>query len=75
MPLYRITTKMRKDCNGIRIEPGMSVQISTQCCASPVNAGPSEQQKVADAFMNVYGIDLRRAGALNAAYLQTERIG
>lgn len=75
MPLYRITTKMRKECNGIRIEPGLSVQISTQCGANPVTAGPSEQQKVADAFMYVYGIDLRRAGALNAAYLQTERIG
>ena len=73
MPRFRITTKNRKNVNGIRIEPGMSVEVVTQSMSNPVitNGG----QAVADAFMRVYGIDLRRANALNMVYLDTQRIG
>ncbi len=31
-------------------------------------------QAVADAFMRIYGIDIKKAGALNMSYLQIERI-
>ncbi len=73
MPRFRITTKNRKNVNGIRIEPGMSVEVVTQSMSNPVvtNGG----QAVADAFMRIYGIDLRRANALNMVYLDTQRIG
>ncbi len=72
MPRFRITTKNRKNVNGIRIEPGMSVEVVTQSMSNPVvtNGG----QVVADAFMRVYGIDLRRANALNTVYLDIQRI-
>lgn len=72
MPRFRITTKNRKTVNGIRIEPGMSVEVVTQSMSNPVvtNGG----QVVADAFMRIYGIDLRRANALNTVYLDTQRI-
>ena len=59
--------------NGIRIEPGMSVEVITNTIANPLlfNGG----QPVADAFMRIYGIDIRRAGALNMVYLDVQRIG
>ena len=34
-----------------------------------VKTGTRPQCFVADAFMRVYGIDLKKAGALNSAYL------
>ena len=72
MPRFIITTKQMKNCNGIRIEPGMSVEVVTQSMSNPVltNGG----QPVVDAFMRIYGIDIRRAGAINMSYLAVERI-
>ena len=73
MARFRVTTTRIKNDNGIRIEPGMSVQVVTQSMSNPVltNGG----QLVADAFMRLYGIDIKRAGALNMTYLDVERIG
>lgn len=73
MPLFRITTKCTKNSNGVRIEPGMSVDVATNSFSNPVitNGG----QNVADAFMRIYGIDIKRAGALNTVCLNVERIG
>lgn len=72
MPRFIITTKQMKNANGIRIEPGMSVEVVTQSMGNPVlnNGG----QSVSDAFMRVYGIDIRRVGALNMNYLIVEQI-
>lgn len=73
MARFLVTTKQMKNTNGIRIEPGMSVEVITQSMSNPVltNGG----QPVVDAFMRIYGIDIRRAGALNMTYLNVERIG
>jgi len=72
MPRFIITTKQMKNANGIRIESGMSVEVVTQSMSNPVltNGG----QPVVDAFMRIYGIDIRKAGALNMSYLNVERI-
>ena len=72
MPKFIITTKQMKNANGIRIEPGMSVEVVTQSMSNPVlsNGG----QPVVDAFMRIYGIDIRKAGVLNMNYLEIERI-
>ena len=72
MPRFLITIKQMKNANGIRIEPGMSVEVVTQSMSNPVltNGG----QPVVDAFMRIYGIDIRKAGALNMIYLNVERI-
>lgn len=73
MPLFRITVKQMKLTNGVRLERGMSVDVVSPLFSNPVitNGG----QIVADAFMRVYGIDLRRANALNTVYLDVQRIG
>ena len=50
----------------------MSVDVVTNSISNPVNTNGG--QCVADAFMRIYGIDIRRAGALNMLYLDCERI-
>ena len=73
MAIFQITTKNRKQANGIRIEPGMSVQVVTQSMSNPVitNGG----QPVIDAFYRIYGIDIKKAGCLNMVDLDVNRIG
>lgn len=57
MALYQITVKKQWRSAGQLIEPGMSVQVATDILADPllINGG----QLVQDAFMRVYGVDLR----------------
>ena len=71
--LYRVTVKSNKNSSGIRIERGMSVEVVTNNITNPVTTNGG--QAVADAFMRIYGIDIRKAGALNMVYLDVQRIG
>ena len=63
---------MMKNSNGVRIEPGMTIEVVTQSLNNPLltNGG----QAVADAFMRIYGIDIKKAGALNMVYLNVEKL-
>lgn len=72
MARFRITTKRMSQMNGIRIEPGMSVEVVTQSQSNPllVNGG----QSVVDAFYRIYGIDIKRAGVLSSVYLDVEKL-
>lgn len=72
MARFKITTKHVKNSNGIRIEPGMSVEVITQTMSNPVitNGG----QAVADAFMRIYGIDIKKAGCLNMVELDVKQM-
>ena len=71
--IYRITVKTPKNTNEVRIERGMSVDVVTNSLSDPVSTNGG--QVVADAFMRIYGIDIKKAGALNRAWLDVERIG
>lgn len=71
--VYRITVKSSKLTSGIRVERGMSVDVVTNNITNPVTTNGG--QAVADAFMRIYGIDIRKAGALNMVYLDVQRIG
>ena len=72
MAIFQITTKNRKQANGIRIEPGMSVQVVTQSMSNPVitNGG----QPVIAAFYRIDGIDIKKAGCLNMVELDVRQI-
>ena len=72
MPKFLITTKSRTQFNGIRIEPGMSVEVVTTSFANPllVNGG----QPVIDAFRRIYGIDIKKAGVCSPVYLDVKQI-
>ena len=71
--LYRVTVKNSKITSGIRIERGMSVDVVTNSMSNPVTTNGG--QPVVDACMRIYGIDIRKAGALSMAWLDVERIG
>lgn len=71
--VYRVTVKNSKLTSGIRVERGMSVDVVTNNITNPVTTNGG--QAVADAFMRIYGIDIRKAGALSMAYLDVQRIG
>ena len=73
MPLFRVTVKNSKNTNGVRIERGMSVDVVTNSMSNPVTTNGG--LPVVDAFMRIYGIDIRKAGALSMAWLDCERIG
>lgn len=73
MPMFQITTKNRKQCNGIRIEPGMTVQVVTNSFSDPIHTNGG--QPVIDAFMRIYGIDIKKAGCLSSVDLKVDRIG
>ena len=51
----------------------MSVDVVTNSMSNPVTTNGG--QPVVDAFMRIYGIDIRKAGALSMAWLDVERIG
>lgn len=73
MPLFRITVKQSKNSNGVRLEKGMSVEVVTQSMSNPVSTNGG--QVVADAFMRLYGIDIKKAGALSMVYLDVVKVG
>ena len=70
--VYRVTVKSSKLTSGIRVERGMSVDVVTNNITNPVTTNGG--QAVADAFMRIYGIDIRKAGALNMVYLDVQRL-
>ena len=72
MPIFRITVKSLKNCNGVRIEPGMSVDVVSSSFSNPVSTNGG--QIVADAFMRIYGVDIKKAGALNMVYLDVKQM-
>lgn len=71
MALWRVTTKRKKLCNGIMIEPNMTVEIVTTG-ANPVTS--NRGQTVADAFMRIYGIDAVKANILNLSDLDVVKV-
>lgn len=72
MARFIITTRHVKNTNGIRIEPGMQVKVVTQSMSNPIitNGG----QPVIDAFLRIYGIDIRKAGCLNMVDLELKQV-
>ena len=72
MARFKITTKHVRNCNGIRIEPGMSVEVIAQSMSNPVSTNGG--QLVIDAFYRIYGIDIKKAGCLNNIELEVKQI-
>ena len=62
----------RVNTYGIRLEPGMSVEVVSQSFSDPVHTNGGQQ--LANAFMRINGVDIKRAGALNGVYLNVMQI-
>ena len=54
MALFQVTTKRKKQCGGVHLEPGMSVQVATKTDSNPLM---NNKQMIVDAFMRVYGVE------------------
>ena len=74
MALFRITAKQKSYSNGLRLEKGMSVDVASKYMSNPImlNAG----QEVQDAFLRVYGLDLKKLGGgrIPAQLFEVEKI-
>ena len=71
MPTFTITTKRKNDFGGVHLEKGMSVQVVTKTNYNPLT---NDQQAVIDAFMRIYGVDLKKANALTPSYLDVVKV-
>lgn len=71
MALFLITVKQKKYCNGIRLEEGMSVEVSSSYTNPLLTNGGHEVQ---DAFMRKYGLDLKKNGGNTTVHLKVEKI-
>ena len=72
MALFKITVTKKVRTNGIVLDPGMQVEVVTQSYSDPIHTNGG--QIVADAFMRIYGVDIKKAGALNGIYLNIKQI-
>ena len=72
MPLYRATVKHSRLTNGVRLEKGMSVEVVSNHFSNPllVNGGT----EVINAFMRIYGVDIKKANAVSTAYIDVIKI-
>lgn len=68
MPIWKFTTKMKRNCNGVFIEKGMTVEVVTPTTSNPLN-NPQGRDQIAAAFMTKYGVDMKKAQSLTSGYL------
>ena len=57
MALFLITVKQNHYANGIRLEKGMTVEVSSKY-SNPITTNGGHE--VVDAFMRKYGIDIKK---------------
>lgn len=71
MALFRINVKQNKYTNGIRLEKGMTVEVSSKY-SNPVTTNGGHE--VIDAFQRIYGIDIKKNGGLSTVYLDVKKV-
>lgn len=72
MPQFQVTVKQMKNSNNLRIEKGMSVTVVTQYMSNPLTTNGG--QDIVNAFIRIYGVDLKRIGALSSVYLDVRQL-
>lgn len=70
--LYRVTVKNNRIANGIRLEKGMSVEVSSQ--SFPLLSTKQGKEQVNNAFKAKYGVDIKKACADTSLYLDVVKI-
>lgn len=71
MALFLITVKQNHFANGIRLEKGMSVEVSSSY-SNPLTTNGGHE--VIDAFMRKYGIDLKKNCGTSSSYLDVKKM-
>lgn len=70
--LYKVTVKNNKFANGVRLEKGMSVEVASQSYS--LLSSLQGQELVNNAFKAKYGVDVKKACALQSIYLDVVKI-
>ena len=70
MPIWKFTTKMKRNCNGVFIEKGMTVEVVTPTTSNPLN-NPQGRDQISAAFMTKYGVNMKKAQSLSSGYLDS----
>jgi len=70
--LYRLKIKGNAIINGVRLEKGMSVEFASQ--TTNVLGDMKGKELVRNAFIAKYGIDLKKACAIDSVHLDVQRI-
>ncbi len=70
--LFRITVKQSRNVNSVRLDKGMTAEISFQY-NNPLG-DIKGKELIRNAFMNKYGIDLKKACAIDSVNLDVQKI-
>lgn len=70
--LYKLTIKRDRIVNGIRLERGMTAEVSFQF--NNLLGDINGKELVRNAFLAKYGIDLKKACALDTLNLDVQKI-
>ncbi len=70
--LYKVTVKSNLNANGVRLEKGMSVEVSSQ--SFPLLGTLQGKEAVNNAFKAKYGVDVKKACANTSLYLDVVKI-
>ena len=70
--LYKVTVKSNLNSNGVRLEKGMSIEVAYQ--TSNIWGDSKGKELVCNAFMVKYGVDLKKACAIDSVHLDVQRI-
>lgn len=69
--LYKVTVKSNLNSNGVRLEKGMFVEVASQSLPLSTLQG---KESVTNAFKAKYGVDVKKACALQSIYLDVVKI-
>jgi hypothetical protein len=70
--LYKVTVKSNLNANGVRLEKGMSVEVASQ--SSNLLGTIQGKELVNNAFKAKYGVDVKKACALQSIYLDVVKV-
>ena len=70
--LYKVTVKSNASINGVRLEKGMSVEVVSQSYS--LLSTLQGKELVNNAFKAKYGVDVKKACALQSIYLDVVKI-
>ena len=73
MALWKITVKRKVNKAGLRLDEGMSVELSTPCVTNPLSTNSSKHiPQIRQLFESKFGIDPEQYA--NTGYMESERI-
>ncbi len=74
MALWQITVKKGGNANGLKLETGMSVEVSVKTSMDPLRFGDG-MDAISEAFSSKYGFDSRKFRSISMQYhLESKKI-